>query len=146
MLKLKSLKEPTNPEDGLRILIARYRPRYLPKNKENWDQWWKDLAPSKTLFKEFLKDKRIGWNEYERKFRWEIKNNPNAMGALNVLRSLINIKNVTILCHCIDEKLCHRTIIKQMTEERSLWINLDINDHEVVSGSKYNIARDRILK
>jgi hypothetical protein len=24
MLKLKSLKEPTNPEDGLRILIARY--------------------------------------------------------------------------------------------------------------------------
>jgi uncharacterized protein YeaO (DUF488 family) len=38
MLRLKSLKEPTNPEDGLRILIARYRPRYLPKDKESWDQ------------------------------------------------------------------------------------------------------------
>ncbi|MGC1930269.1 MAG: hypothetical protein WA667_14945 [Candidatus Nitrosopolaris sp.] len=25
-------------------------PRYLPKNKENWDQWWKGLAPSKALF------------------------------------------------------------------------------------------------
>jgi uncharacterized protein YeaO (DUF488 family) len=65
MLRLKSLKEPTNPEDGLRILIARYRPRYLPKNKESWDLWWKDLAPSKALFKEFVKDKTIGWNEYE---------------------------------------------------------------------------------
>ena len=58
MLRLKSLKELTNPEDGLRILIARYRPRYLPKNNESWDQWWKDLAPSKALFKEFVKDKR----------------------------------------------------------------------------------------
>jgi uncharacterized protein YeaO (DUF488 family) len=56
MLRLKSLKELTNPEDGLRILIARYRPRYLPKNNESWDQWWKDLAPSKALFKEFVKD------------------------------------------------------------------------------------------
>jgi uncharacterized protein YeaO (DUF488 family) len=38
-LKLKSLKEPTSQDDGLRILIARYRPRYLPKAKENWDEW-----------------------------------------------------------------------------------------------------------
>jgi uncharacterized protein YeaO (DUF488 family) len=120
MLKLKSLKEPTNSEDGLRILIARYRPRYLPKNKENWDQWWKDLAPSKALFKEFLKDKRIGWKEYERKFRLEIKNNPNALNALNALRTLVNTRNVTILCHCIDEKRCHRAIIKQMAEKGTL--------------------------
>ncbi len=57
---------------------------------------------------------------------------PNAMEALNALRSLVNTKNVTILCHCIDEKQCHRTIIKQMTEERQ--------------ASADNIARDRILK
>ncbi|MGA9845535.1 MAG: DUF488 family protein [Nitrososphaeraceae archaeon] len=114
MLKLKSLKEPTNPEDGLRILIARYRPRYLPKDKENWDQWWKDLAPSKALFKEFLKDKRIDWNEYERRFRLEIRNSPNALNVLHTLRTLVNTRNVTILCHCIDEKRCHRTIMELM--------------------------------
>jgi uncharacterized protein YeaO (DUF488 family) len=117
MLRLKSLKEPTNPEDGLRILIARYRPRYLPKNKESWDQWWKDLVPSKALFKEFVKDKTIGWNEYERKFRREIRNNPNTLNALNGLRSLSKTRNVTILCYCKDENRCHRFIIKQMTEE-----------------------------
>ena len=117
MLRLKSLKEPTNPEDGLRILIARYRPRYLPKNKESWDQWWKDLAPSKALFTEFVKDKSIGWKEYERKFRCEIGNNPNSLNALNGLRSLSKRSNVTILCHCIDQSNCHRFIIKQMIEE-----------------------------
>lgn len=30
-IKLKSLKEPTEESDGFRILIARYRPRYLRK-------------------------------------------------------------------------------------------------------------------
>jgi putative transposase len=71
--------------------------------------YWKDLAPNKTLFK----DKTIGWNEYERKFRREIRNNPNSLNALNGLRSLSKTSNVTILCYCT----MLRFIIKQMTEE-----------------------------
>ena len=57
-IQLKSLKEPTEESDGLRILIARFRPRYFPKEKENWDEWWKELAPSKSLWKDYLKDKK----------------------------------------------------------------------------------------
>jgi uncharacterized protein YeaO (DUF488 family) len=57
-IKLKSLKEPTEDSDGLRILIARYRPRYLPKYGENWKQWWKD----------YIKDKKIQWLEYSRRY------------------------------------------------------------------------------
>jgi uncharacterized protein YeaO (DUF488 family) len=34
-LKINALKETTEKSDGLRILIARYRPRALPKSKEN---------------------------------------------------------------------------------------------------------------
>ena len=52
IIKLKSLKDPTEDSDGLRVLIARHRPRYLSKDKENWLQWWKDLAPSRDLLKE----------------------------------------------------------------------------------------------
>ena len=40
------------------------------------------MAPSKVLFKEFVKDKTIGWNEYEIKFRHEIRNNPNSLNGL----------------------------------------------------------------
>ena len=58
IIKLKSLKEPVENSDGLRILIARYRPRYLPKEKENWNHWWKELAPSRELWKEYIKDKK----------------------------------------------------------------------------------------
>jgi uncharacterized protein YeaO (DUF488 family) len=55
MLRLKSLKEPTNPEDGLRILIARYRPRYLPKDKESWDQGGRIWLRAKRSLENLLK-------------------------------------------------------------------------------------------
>jgi uncharacterized protein YeaO (DUF488 family) len=72
-IKLKSLKEPSEESDGFRILIARYRPRYLPKYKENWDEWRKDLAPSRTLWKDYLKDKSIDWPVYVWRFIFEIE-------------------------------------------------------------------------
>jgi uncharacterized protein YeaO (DUF488 family) len=134
-IKIKSLKEQTEESDGLRILIARYRPRYLPKYKENWEQWWKDLAPSRCLWKDYLKDKKIDWAEYVRRFVLEIKNNPEAVEALWTLASTpdnddegchqqhnkyclsAKYETVTLLCHCIDDKYCHRSLVKAMIEE-----------------------------
>ena len=145
-IKLKSLKDPTEESDGLRILIARFRPRYLPKAKENWDEWWKELAPSKPLWKEYIKDKKIDWPEYSRRYEIEIRNNPQAVKALHKLSSqsinkiaknnkknadnhyqeeqrlldqdysLTKFRAVTLLCHCRDEKYCHRSIVKDMVE------------------------------
>ncbi len=140
-IKLKSLKEPTEKSDGLRILIARYRPRYLRKEDENWHAWWKELAPSKLHWKEYLKEKKIGWNEYSRRYKLEIRNNPLALNALQNLASLGRINNpdtnqekqkqplsqysdilskydiITLLCHCKDENHCHRYLVKQMVKE-----------------------------
>jgi uncharacterized protein YeaO (DUF488 family) len=133
------LKEQIGNSDGLRILIARYRPRYLPKDKENWDHWWKDLAPSRELWRAYIKDKKIDWPEYKRRYIQEIKNNPEAVQLLLILSSYINnnddgdiqkynniqgqekmydiiqeYNTITFLCHCKDEKYCHRSIIKEM--------------------------------
>ena len=139
-IKLKSLKEPTENSDGLRILIARYRPRYLRKEDENWHAWWKELAPSKSLWKEYLKEKKIDWDEYSRRYKLEVQNNPLALKALHKLASLdmtmINLDTnqekdpmgqlsdtsskydiVTLLCHCKDENHCHRYLVKQMVKE-----------------------------
>ena len=141
-IKLKSLKEPTEESDGLRILIARYRPRYLRKEDENWNVWWKELAPSKSLWKEYLKDKKIDWDEYSRRYKLETLNNPLALKALQNLASLdrttispdtnqeeqqqpppqrsdilSKYDTVTLLCHCKDENHCHRSLVKQMVKE-----------------------------
>ena len=138
-INLKSLKDPTEHSDGLRILIARFRPRYLPKEKENWDQWWKELAPSRELWKSYIKDKKIQWPEYKRQYIEEIKSNHQATQLLQTLspfarghkdknkhiqQELQNLPDIihliqkydtiTFLCHCKDEKYCHRSIVKEM--------------------------------
>ena len=134
----KSLKDPTDKSaDGLRILIARFRPRYLQKDKENWELWCKELAPSRALWKECVKDKNIDWTEYSRRYIEEIKDNPLAIQLLQILDYFVNDKEdrnlkehqplqqkvynliqkhdtVTLLCHCKDEKFCHRSIVKDI--------------------------------
>jgi uncharacterized protein YeaO (DUF488 family) len=140
-IKTKPLKESTDKSaDGLRILIARFRPRYLPKDKENWDLWCKELAPSRELWKKYVKDKKIDWPEYSRLYIEEIKHNPQAIQLLQTLSFFVNDSNhrnkpptqlqqdqqqktydiiqkhdtVTLLCYCKDEKFCHRSIVKKM--------------------------------
>jgi uncharacterized protein YeaO (DUF488 family) len=119
-LRVKSLKESTDSEDGLRILIARYRPRALPKHKENWDEWWKDLAPSKDLHKDYMKDKIIDWNEYKRRYLIEIINNPKALEKIQELRHLSKNKDITLLCHCYNVgDRCHRYLIRDIIESQT---------------------------
>jgi uncharacterized protein YeaO (DUF488 family) len=92
-IKTKSLKELTDKSaDGLRILIARFRPRYLPKDKENWDLWCKELAPSRELWKKYVKDKEIDWSEYSRRYIEEIKGNPQAIQLLQTLSFFVIYK------------------------------------------------------
>ena len=71
--------------------MTRYRPRYLPKEKENWNHWWKeDLAPSKDLWKSYIKDKKIEWPEYKRRYIDEIQNNHQPTQLLKILSSFVN--------------------------------------------------------
>ena len=117
-LKLKSLKEPTGQHDGFRILIARYRPRYLPKSEENWHEWWKELAPSRQLHKEYIIDKKINWFVYKKKFLYETKNNPVALDEIKELGRLGRNQDVTLLCHCIGkDKHCHRFIVAELVKK-----------------------------
>ena len=60
-LKLKSLKEPIEKSDGLRILIARRGFPYKPKSEWKMNAWWKKLAPSEQLRKEYPR-RSIGLN------------------------------------------------------------------------------------
>jgi uncharacterized protein YeaO (DUF488 family) len=44
-----SFSESRESSDGFRMLITRFRPRYVKKENENWDAWYKELAPSRQL-------------------------------------------------------------------------------------------------
>jgi len=115
IIRLKSLKQSREDSDGLRILISRYGIR--AKKKETWgmDEWWRELAPSKPLHRDWY-DGKLGWKEYKERLIAEIRNRPEALNALRKLSSGY-YDVVTLLCHCLDEKHCHRSIVKGMIQE-----------------------------
>lgn len=101
----------------------------------------KELAPRKSLWKDYFKDKNIDWEEYSRRYKLEILENPLALKALNILASLGRTTSgetsheeqhgpqsqrsdtlskynvVTLLCHCKGENHCHRFLVKNMVKE-----------------------------
>jgi len=123
-LRTKRWDDDVEPDDGLRLLITRYRPRGLPKWAENWHDWWPELAPSKELHagaygKGGLK---ISWPIYVRRFYAEMKS-PDAQARLAELRArLAKGETITLLCSsaCVRESRCHRSLLRAILEEGAI--------------------------
>ena len=59
-IRIKRVYDPSNKEDGLRVLVDRLWPRGLKKSSAHIDFWAKDLAPTTSL--------RNWFNHEENKF------------------------------------------------------------------------------
>ena len=77
-----------------------------------------DLSPSKRLFWDYLSWKKAGnWNaekfmnSYAPRFMSELKANLKAIQLLKDLTRRDPGDDVTLVCFCDDEALCHRSII-----------------------------------
>ena len=75
------------------------------------------LAPSKELLKDF-KEGKIGWAEYEKRFRNEVLNNPKAMARLREIKKLAEEKDVRLMCYEKNSP-CHRFILIDLINARS---------------------------
>ena len=112
--------DPAEPDDGLRILICRYRPRALKKKDETWDLWWKELGPSRELHADYYgkHGPPIDWREYRRRYLEEMKEEEDRLSVL--AEDVAAGKTLTLLCSsaCTDESHCHRMLLKGLIEER----------------------------
>jgi len=71
------------------------------------------LAPSEELLKNW-KEGKIGWAEYERRFRKEILSKPEAVEKLREIKKLAEEKDVRLICY--EKNLpCHRFILLDLT-------------------------------
>ena len=61
MIKTKSIYESVEKEDGLRVLITRWYPRGV--KREKYDVWVRELPPSALLLKRY-KNSEIEWAIY----------------------------------------------------------------------------------
>ncbi|HKU38479.1 MAG TPA: DUF488 family protein [Polyangiales bacterium] len=117
-VRTKRWNDPKLPDDGLRLLICRYRPRGVAKSEETWDATCLALAPSKELHAAVYgkSGAAIDWHEYERRFRAEMAAQKYWIeGFAGRVRAG---DTITLLCSsaCEDESKCHRSIVKELIE------------------------------
>jgi uncharacterized protein YeaO (DUF488 family) len=115
-IKTKRWNAPAEPDDGLRILVCRYRPRALPKAQETWDVWMRDLGPSPELFDAFYGKGRtpITLDEYRVRYAQEMQAQQRTIAELAA--RVDQGETVTLLCSkdCILEQACHRSMLAEL--------------------------------
>ncbi len=100
MLKIKRVYEKPKKEDGLRILVDRFWPRGLSKEKAKIDKWYKDIAPSDRL-RRWFSHKEERWNKFKQGYFSELKNKKE---LVEEFKGLSEKKIVTLLYAAKNEK------------------------------------------
>ncbi|MGH6984936.1 MAG: DUF488 domain-containing protein [Stellaceae bacterium] len=109
-VSLKRAYEPPSPRDGTRILVDRLWPRGVKKAKARIDLWLKDAAPSTALRKWFGHDP-VRWSEFRRRYRAQLKGQPEAMAQL---RALARQGRITLVFGARDERRNQAVVLRSM--------------------------------
>jgi uncharacterized protein YeaO (DUF488 family) len=122
-IRIVRLGSPRSADEGLRIGTVRRPPRGVRKTdyaaKDLYDVWFPNLSPSEALLKAVtpLTDER-SWRSFRRRFLAEMKQ-PGARRDLDLLAALSHQTNISIGCYCPDESRCHRTLLRELLEQRN---------------------------
>jgi uncharacterized protein YeaO (DUF488 family) len=118
-IKTRRWNDPPAPNEGLRLLVTRYRPRGVAKSDETWDAWQPHLGPSVQLHaaaygKGVLS---IPWATYRSRYLLEMRQQKLLIDAL--ARRAASGEQITLLCSsaCDRESRCHRSLLKELIEE-----------------------------
>lgn len=87
-------------DDGLRFLVDRVWPRGIKKSDLHFNEWLKDIAPSKNL-RNWFKHDPIKWDEFKRRYIAELNDKPDIwMPLLKYAQKT----NIVLLYSARDEK------------------------------------------
>jgi uncharacterized protein YeaO (DUF488 family) len=122
-IRIVRLGSPRVRGEGLRLGTVRRPPRGVPKGetaaRDFYDVWVPDAAPSESLLqraKEAVDDPKR-WKSFTSRYRSEMKR-PEARRLLDLLAALSHTTDFSVGCYCADETRCHRSILRQLLEER----------------------------
>lgn len=121
-ISIVRLGSPRIAGEGLRIGTVRRPPRGIRKElyaaRDIYDVWFPNLSPSEALLKAFGRasdDK--DWRQFKRRFLLEMKR-PEARRDLDLLAALSYQTDFSIGCYCADASRCHRSLLRELLEQR----------------------------
>ncbi len=115
MIKLKRAYEPSDREDGFRVLVERLWPRGLKKEAVALDLWLKEIAPSPGLRQWFGHDP-ARWEEFCRRYWAELADRPD---AVKLLREKLRQGRVTLVYGSRDQEHNAAVALKQFLENQA---------------------------
>ena len=118
VVKTKSIYEPLEViDDGVRVLITRYYPRGIKKDK--FDCWVRELSPSASLLRNYRSGK-YNWKDFKLAFISELRNNKDSLERIKALNAQRESIVITLLCYERQGEPCHRYIVKDAIEKPQL--------------------------
>jgi uncharacterized protein YeaO (DUF488 family) len=109
-IRIKRAYDPSEPDDGLRILIDRLWPRGMPKAKLKLDSWVKHLSPSNALRKWYQHDPEK-FTEFRKRYVAELKAEGEGLAEL---RAAVKGRTVTLLTATKELELSHATVLREL--------------------------------
>jgi uncharacterized protein YeaO (DUF488 family) len=121
-VRIVRLGSPRAKDEGLRVGTVRRPPRGVAKadfaKRDFYDVWFPVLAPSEELLKRGkAADDDRDWKSFARAYRAEMKSQ-DASRTLDLLAALSHQTNFAVGCYCENEARCHRSILRELLEER----------------------------
>ena len=117
MIRIARLGSPRARDEGLRLGTVRRPPRGVRKadyaRRNYYDLWLPELSPSNRLIAQAEKN----WETFAKRYRGEMRA-PGAQRLLELLARLSHHANFSLGCYCEREERCHRSVLRQLLEER----------------------------
>jgi len=122
MIRVVRLGTPRHADEGVRIGTVRRPPRGVRKedyaSRDYYDSWLPELAPSPDLMKQGKAvESQEAWDAFAKKYRSEMAA-PEKGRLLDLLARLSHATQFSVGCYCEVESRCHRSLLRDLLEER----------------------------
>jgi uncharacterized protein YeaO (DUF488 family) len=112
-INIKRIYDPVAEEDGYRVLVDRWWPRGISKEKAALHLWAKTIAPSNELRKEYHKD-LDQFKLFKEKYLKEIDENQDTEDFITNMKSKLRESNVTLLTASKNLEENHATVLREL--------------------------------
>lgn len=113
MLKIKRVYDDESQQDGKRYLVDGVWPRGVKKEDLDYDEWYKELAPSTDLRKWFNHDPDK-WDEFKKRYSRELDGHKD---LLKEIKKESDGHNVTLIYGAKDEEHNQAVAIREYIED-----------------------------
>lgn len=84
MITLRRVYDQEEPGEACKVLVDMFWPRGISKEKADWQEWMREIAPSNELRKWYNHDP-VKWEEFKRLYREELSGKEELLDRLRQL-------------------------------------------------------------